>query len=76
MFDRLANGVDFPSEARYDDDYDLTELNSWSESDRSIMICTTMKVDMRIQLVHKWAEVLEWALHIPTCQRNLHGRLE
>lgn len=30
MFDRLANGVNFPTEAIYDDDYDLTQLNSGS----------------------------------------------
>jgi hypothetical protein len=28
MFDRLANGVNFPIEAIYDDDFDLTQLNS------------------------------------------------
>ena len=32
MFDRLANGVNFPTEAIYDDDHDLTQLNSWSGS--------------------------------------------
>ncbi|MDD5615396.1 MAG: Ig-like domain-containing protein [Candidatus Methanoperedens sp.] len=32
MIDRLANGVNFPTQAIYDDDYDLTELNSWSPS--------------------------------------------
>jgi hypothetical protein len=30
MIDRLANGVNFPTEAIYDDDYDLTQLNSGS----------------------------------------------
>ncbi|MDO8726564.1 MAG: Ig-like domain-containing protein [Candidatus Methanoperedens sp.] len=36
MFDRLANGVNFPTEAIYDDDSDLTQLNSWSGSDEVI----------------------------------------
>ncbi|VVB86781.1 Uncharacterised protein [uncultured archaeon] len=32
MIDRLANGVDFPTQAIYDDDNDLTDLSSWSGS--------------------------------------------
>lgn len=35
MFDSLPNGINFPSQAIYDDDPDLTELSDWSENSRT-----------------------------------------
>ena len=45
MFDTIPNGVNFPTQATYDDDPDLTQLMTGWDLHQSSMICTDLKED-------------------------------